>query len=232
MEKEDNIKGEESFLLPQERKNAKFLIPNLDFPNLEKGCKDPPLYAVRNFLSNEECKTLIDNASESLERSTILKKDNPISETRTSSSHYPGKFTHMWLCERVAELLNIPIDQMESPQIAKYNKGEFYKEHYDHINITIEEGQKHLLRGGQRICTVLIYLNEVESGGSTNFKKLGFKIKPKTGSALIFFPASLDGKYDPLTLHEAEPIEEGEKWVCQVWIRQTTVTLDPFKFDA
>jgi len=223
---EEKVVKEEAFLLPKDRKDAKFLIPNLNFKNLEKGCSDPPLYAVRKFLSDEECKTLIDSSRDSLQRSTVIEKDKAISESRTSMSHYPGKFTHMWLCERISELLNIPFDQLESPQIAKYTKGQFFKEHYDHISTITEEGNEHLKRGGQRICTVLIYLNEVESGGSTCFKKLGFKVKPKTGSALIFFPATLDGVYDPLTLHEAEPIEEGEKWVCQVWIRQTGVTLD------
>jgi prolyl 4-hydroxylase len=233
MEKESEEKvltEKELVLLPEERKDANFLIPNLNFPNLEKGCKDPPLYAIRKFLSDEECQNLIDSASNSLERSTVVEKDKPISESRTSSSHYPGKYTVMWLCERVSELLNVPIDQMESPQITKYIKGQFFREHYDHINITTEEGKNHLLRGGQRICTVLIYLNEVEAGGGTCFKKLGFKVKPKTGSALIFFPSTIDGKYDPLTLHEAEEIEEGEKWVCQVWIRQTGVKLDDLIF--
>ena len=215
------IPKEDPVLHLEDRKNAKFMVPNLNFKNLEKGCSDPPLYAVRNFLSEEECKSMIDKASEYLERSTVVGVDNIVCETRTSYTYNCLKTDFPWLSERVSDMLNIPIEQMEIPQITKYVKGQYFKEHYDHFIANTESGVINLKRGGQRIGTVLMYLNEPQSGGATNFKKLGFKVKPKTGSTLIFCPATLDGRYDPLTLHEAEEISDGEKWVCQVWIRQS-----------
>jgi prolyl 4-hydroxylase len=211
---------EEPILHLEDRKDAKFMIPNLNFRNLEKGCSDPPLYAVRKFLSEEECKSMIDKAIGSLQRSEIVEKDKPISNDRTSYTYNCGKEEIPWLNERIADLLNVSVNQLEIPQITNYTKGQFFKEHHDHFRTNTESGKVHIDIAGQRIGTVLMYLNEPESGGATNFKKLGFKVKPKTGSALIFCPATLDGRYDPLTLHEAEEIIEGEKWVCQVWVRQ------------
>ena len=62
---------------------------------------------------------------------------------------------------------------------------------------------------------MLIYLNDVNDGGHTSFPILELSIKPEQGSALVFFPATLDGKVDRLALHAAEPAVS-EKWVCQV----------------
>jgi prolyl 4-hydroxylase len=75
------------------------------------------------------------------------------------------------------------------------------------------------LAGGQRVATVLIYLNDVSEGGGTYFPKLDVRFTPKAGRALVFFPCSLDGALDPLALHTAEKAVD-EKWVCQVWVRQ------------
>ena len=44
------------------------------------------------------------------------------------------------------------------------------------------------MSGGQRIVTVLMYLNQPEAGGGTLFRKLGLEIKPSKGMAAIFFP--------------------------------------------
>ena len=81
---------------------------------------------------------------------------------------------------------------------------------------------------GNRICTVLVYLNDVATGGKTTFQRAAFRgaetglsIAPVAGRAVIFFPADYEsGVCDPLALHEAEPAES-EKWVCQLWVRQS-----------
>ena len=76
-------------------------------------------------------------------------------------------------------------------------------------------GQRFARNGGQRICTVLVYLNDVIQGGDTAFPILNLRIHPKMGKAVVFFPSFLDGVLDPLALHAAEPAVD-EKWVCQV----------------
>jgi prolyl 4-hydroxylase len=213
---------EDPILKLEDRKDAVFQSVNMEFPNVQKGCSDPPLYAVKNFLSEEECKTMIDLASPSLIQSVIVDSKDYVSDVRTSNTYYYFRDKSLWLAERVSKLLNIPIEQQEYPQITRYVKGQFYKAHYDHFDLSTENGRKHIEGKGQRIATVLIYLNTPPGGGGgTNFKKMGFRVKPSAGSALIFFPATLDGRYDPLTLHEAEEAI-GEKWVCQIWVRQNS----------
>ena len=65
-----------------------------------------------------------------------------------------------------------------------------------------------ILDGGQRIATVLVYLNDVVDGkgGHTRFTQKGVEVscKPVQGTAVVFFPAFLSGQPDPRTIHEAQ----------------------------
>ena len=99
-----------------------------------------------------------------------------------------------------------------------YTKSGFYNSHHDAIDIHSKLGQSFIQERGQRIITVLIYLNDVQKGGRTYFNKLDLRIKPVKGMALIFFPAYLDREIDELTLHTAEEVID-EKWVTQLWVR-------------
>ena len=86
-----------------------------------------------------------------------------------------------------------------------------------------------LANGGQRVCTLLVYLNDVPQGGRTSFrdlraggtdaagKPLRLAVAPKKGRALLFFPSDLaSGVPDERTLHAGEPTAAGEdKWIAQ-----------------
>lgn len=67
--------------------------------------------------------------------------------------------------------------------------------------------------------TVLVYLNDVHQGGHTWFPNLNISVKPKRGTALVFFPSTVDGLLDKNALHAAKPAVD-VKYVSQVWIRQ------------
>ena len=87
--------------------------------------------------------------------------------------------------------------------------------------------------GGQRIATLLVYLNDVEeeNGGATTFRDLGkshyLKVQPKKGSALLFFPAAGGIPNAPLdirTLHAGEAMTKDssvDKWIAQLWLRES-----------
>ncbi|GAB5036906.1 prolyl 4-hydroxylase alpha subunit [Nannochloropsis oceanica] len=100
-----------------------------------------------------------------------------------------------------------------------YLASQEYKQHFDAFDLDTEDGRRFAENGGQRVATVLIYLNHVVSGGCTHFRCLNLSITPTQGLAVVFFPASLDGCLDDRALHAAEPAID-EKWVSQVWIRQ------------
>ena len=64
-----------------------------------------------------------------------------------------------------------------------------------------------------RVCSALLYLNDVDEGGETWFDKQGLKIKPEKGK-LIVFPASY--AYS----HQAMPPVSGNKYVAVTWFGQ------------
>merc|ERR1712187_547176 len=71
--------------------------------------------------------------------------------------------------------------------------------------------------GLQRQATLLLYLNDVREGGETRFDHLGVSVRPKIGTALLFFPAFADGTPDSRTLHAAMDAVS-VKWIAQQWI--------------
>jgi len=108
---------------------------------------------------------------------------------------------------------------MELPQVARYASSQRYVEHYDGVDPHTEAGRAFCHSGGQRVATVLVYLNNVGSGGCTRFKRLDLEVAPKKRSALVFFPGFMNGELDTDALHAGMPAVD-TKWVSQVWIRK------------
>ena len=73
-------------------------------------------------------------------------------------------------------------------------------------------------RGGQRVGTVVMYLNEPEKGGGTSFPDVHFEVAPKRGNAVFF---SYDRPHAVTrSLHGGAPVVAGEKWVATKWLRE------------
>jgi len=181
-----------------------------------KICEKSPIYQIEHFLTDEECDKLIELGRDKVVESTFLGPKNS-HHIRDSSSYYA--YDAVWLSDKVFELTGKTRREQEAPQICRYRKGEQYTAHYDYFHAGTGTGDSAISNGGQRIGTVLIYLNTCEDGGHTSFPTLNVSVKPTKGSALIFFPCKFDGEVDKETLHAALPAVN-EKWVSQVWIRQ------------
>ena len=212
------------FIAPfvEDQFSATYTPVNLDFPGLERLNQYPPVYIVHDFLTNEECEILITEATPGLKRSIVVdgKAGKSPAPSRTSESCYLLKDKTVWLGEKVTRLLSGKShDTQEPPQVARYQKEQYYLPHFDAFDVTTAPGRECLLTGGQRVATVLMYLNDVPKKGGTFFPRLNLRVSPKKGKALIFFPCALGGFLDKLALHEAETAED-EKFVCQVWVRE------------
>jgi prolyl 4-hydroxylase len=57
------------------------------------------------------------------------------------------------------------------------------------------------------------------TSGSPSQQRQQLEVRPTRGTALVFFPATVDGHLDPRTLHAALPAVD-TKFVSQIWIRQ------------
>lgn len=91
---------------------------------------------------------------------------------RTSLTCHLAKKAHPSpiLLSKIQALTNKPFGHMELPQVARYTDSQRYVEHYDGVDPNTDAGRAFCANGGQRVATVLCYLNDVPEGGSTAFR--------------------------------------------------------------
>jgi prolyl 4-hydroxylase len=120
--------------------------------------------------------------------------------------------------QRIAEMFNWPIENGEGLQVLHYSPGAEYKPHYDYFDPEQPGTVPVLKRGGQRVASLVMYLNTPVKGGGTVFPDVEFEVAPIKGNAVFF---SYDRPHpDTRTLHGGSPVIEGEKWVATKWLRE------------
>jgi prolyl 4-hydroxylase len=180
----------------------------------------PKIY--HGFLTNQECDDII---------KISIKKGFINSQINSHQITASRKSRTCWL-----SLQEYPLDKiiykkkienkkkkyrMEDLQVVHYRNQEYFVDHYDQCNPKnwhcIKDMEKFQ---GPRLFTLLIYLNHPSEyeGGYTVFPHLGQRFKGEKGTAILFYNLDQSEKYiHPKSLHRGEPIEKGEKWICNVW---------------
>ncbi|MFC5521490.1 2OG-Fe(II) oxygenase [Polaromonas jejuensis] len=184
----------------------------------------PGLVVLGHLLSAGECEALVEAARPRLSRSLTVDTQTGGEERnrdRTSQGMFftRGENAVVRRVEaRIARLLNWPVQKGEGLQVLRYREGAQYKPHYDYFD-PAEPGTANLLqRGGQRVATLVMYLQEPQEGGATVFPDIGLQVAPRRGHAVFFsygcaHPCSL-------TLHGGDPVTVGEKWIATKWLRE------------
>jgi prolyl 4-hydroxylase len=135
------------------------------------------------------------------------------------------------LVKRVSNLVGIPVRHAESLQVVHYAETEQYRPHFDAYDMSTEKGKQRTAKGGQRLVTALMYLNEVEDGGGTIFPKLDIEVEAKPGRIVIFHNIAdrdvQDLTRNPRSLHGGSPVWGGEKWACNLWFRAKPYQVGP-----
>ena len=125
------------------------------------------------------------------------------------------------LIPQLASHFQVPINMMEEPQFLRYQKGFFYRPHFD------GSGKESQLAVDRRLISVVIFLNsqsdkhtaETFTGGSLAFYGLisdngwrdyGFSLSGEEG-LLVAFRAD--------TVHEVTPILRGKRYTIATWYR-------------
>ena len=186
----------------------------------------PTIAVVDDLLAAEECDELVRLSAHKLVRSTIVDRERGSAEVvagRSSEGTYFPLNADAFIARldrRIAALMNAPIENGEGLQILHYRTGDEYKPHYDYFPPDDAGSGAHLAQGGQRVASLVIYLNDVEDGGATVFPQLGLTVGPKKGAAVYFEYCNSRGQVDPQTLHGGLPVLRGEKWIATKWMRQ------------
>ncbi|WP_411879087.1 2OG-Fe(II) oxygenase [Polaromonas sp. YR568] len=184
----------------------------------------PDLWVFSNLLSAAECEALIETAGPRLERSLTVDTrtgGEELNHDRTSHGMFytRGETEVVRRVEaRIARLLNWPQQNGEGLQVLRYRRGAQYKPHYDYFDPGEPGTAAILRRGGQRVASLIMYLQEPDEGGATVFPDIGLKVRPQRGSAVFFSYAVAHPT--SLTLHGGEPVTVGEKWIATKWLRE------------
>ncbi|MDQ2734769.1 MAG: 2OG-Fe(II) oxygenase [Pseudomonadota bacterium] len=187
---------------------------------------DPVCATLGNVLDAGECRTLIEMARPRLEPSTLvdLKTGRDVlSDKRTSRGMFfrleENDFIARIDC-RLSLVMNLPLENGEGLQVLHYPTGAGSEPHFDYLQPTHATNRESLLRSGQRVSTLVAYLNDPPAGGQTVFPALGWAVSPLRGNAVYFEYGDDRGHVDSRSLHASAPVTEGEKWVVTKWMRQ------------
>jgi prolyl 4-hydroxylase len=224
----DELESQTSYLYEDPRipVDANYLETTDRLVNVRLRLDKPKIVILDNVLSSEECQELICLSKDQLNRSKTVDQvlgNAKVGAARTSkgTSLNRGQSELVLRIEkRFSSLMNWPSDRAERLQIINYKPNEEYKRHFDYFTGSKIESSNELKKGGQRVSTLVVYLNDVEEGGATSFPSVGLSVLPKKGSAVYFEYCNSLGQVDPLSLHAGDPVVKGEKWVVTQWMRQ------------
>ncbi|WP_199099064.1 2OG-Fe(II) oxygenase [Dyella sp. ASV21] len=181
----------------------------------------PIVRTLEGLLTGEECDQLIGEASPRLARALTVDVDgrHQVDQRRTSQ----GMFFRIGetplverIEQRIADLLQVPVSHGEGLQILHYLPGQEYEPHFDWFNPEQPGFSAVTARGGQRIASVVMYLNTPEEGGGTGFPRIGLTVTALRGSAVYFAYETGDDS----SLHAGLPVIKGEKWIATKWLRE------------
>eukprot|EP01102_Stenamoeba_stenopodia_P007371 TRINITY_DN2066_c0_g1_i1.p1 TRINITY_DN2066_c0_g1~~TRINITY_DN2066_c0_g1_i1.p1 ORF type:complete len:407 (-),score=94.83 TRINITY_DN2066_c0_g1_i1:125-1345(-) len=216
---------------------------------------NPRLFEIDNLIDPTECDHIIKKATEyGLVQSRVgdTAELAQLDPSRTSSQLWVGPSQRnddqvfASIRNRVVNLTKLSNDLCEDTQVVYYDVEQHYYAHHDFTRKEYVLDNPYYQAGGNRLVTVIYYLNDVEEGGETGFPYVnshtnpfigiedyaktcsyGLNLKPKKGGAAMFYnlveDGHMDGETDPWSLHSGCDVLKGVKWIANQWIRNKRV---------
>ena len=225
---------------------ARILFPDVEYirarQRIEVISAELPLITIDDFLSIDMCNDIIQTVKDS---NKIIRSRMGVAQKLSSGRTSSTIWVHENECEvplrvlagRVSRLLGLGASHMENLQVVRYEEGQQFETHTDHLDAYNELDCK------GRLATCLVYLNSSSEGnmgigqigestfdgGSTYFPEYDAHVIPKCGKAVFWFntiekPGSIgytkDMKLnvDLRSRHSGEAVHNGVKWVCNQWV--------------
>jgi prolyl 4-hydroxylase len=120
---------------------------------------------------------------------------------------------------RAAHATGVALNQHEPPNVISYLPGQQFGLHVDYIDPGVPGFEQELATAGQRIVTIVTYLNDDFEGAATHFPALKLDFRGRTGDAVAWWNVLPNGEPDRNTVHAGLPPTRGRKWVLSQWLR-------------
>jgi len=210
--------------------NGSYLIDPIE--NLE-------LLAIKDFLPRDSCDKLISiaraNSSPSVHLDLSTGNASEQREQRNSTTHvlHPSHPECFELVKAMARLIGSTVSNAEPVNLIRYETGGFFKEHLDAYSpihtLIAEYGSSNrltdLLSAGNRTWTLMVYLNDDYTGGTTLFPRLSIGFTANRGS-IVGWKNSINSKPIVNSLHAGDKVLSGEKFVAVVPFRERNCNQD------
>lgn len=192
--------------------------------NYIKNDKELEIFTIDNFLREEECDYLNVIIQKNSSRSTVATTESNgegiVHEGRTSyTATLPNEDPIVSIInDRISKEIGIEEKYGESVQGQVYDIGQEFKHHTDYFSE--DTYPNNCLYSGQRTWTVMVYLNDVEEGGMTDFPHIGLIVTPKKGMAVAWKNSDGTGKEYTASMHAGLPVVKGKKIIITKWYRE------------
>lgn len=185
--------------------------------------KDLTIFTIDNFLTEDECDYICESIEKNNYRSQVAGNGDSAStvlDTRTSNTSTLSDNDPIikMINEQISNELNIPYKNGETLQGQIYQVGQEFKHHTDWF--TGDGYINHCLASGQRTWTCMVYLNDVEEGGGTDFPNIELTLTPKKGKAVFWSHFDSNGKENLNNLHAGLPVIKDKKIIITKWFRE------------
>lgn len=192
-------------------------------------CLDQPtqLHVYDGFLSAEECLYIRCLGGPDVAPSISIDDSGRAQRNPVRTSHdfaFLPEFEQVYLNllqRRMAAAAGLPLQQAEALILLRYGPGQEYRPHRDVLPpshyVPAEAGGS-----GQRLRTVIAYLDTPAAGGDTAFPLLDRHIAAEQGRIVRFDSLDADGNVLRTSLHAGTPVKQGVKWICTLWFHQRT----------
>ncbi|XP_071527812.1 prolyl 4-hydroxylase subunit alpha-2-like [Panulirus ornatus] len=206
---------------------------------VEEHSLDPPILSFHHVLSDHQLAVIRHLALPLLEQAKVQdsnkgEEGSPIQKHRSSYTAWLPAHAHPTLraaSRMVAAITGLEVSEergeAEMLQVNQYGNGAHYDPHMDFLALyhriwEAEQPDEKLIKqhpNGDRIATLMFYMNDVEEGGRTVFPRVGVGVEPRRGSAVFWWNLLPCGRGDVRMLHAACPVLRGTKWVSNKWIK-------------
>jgi len=181
------------------------------------------MFSIPQFLTTEECDYIVGLTHQSSARSSVAGSgDQSIKydEGRTSSTSILTDADPIVAAvnQKMYTELGIEGQFSEPTQGQIYEVGQEFRHHQDAFGK--DAYHNHCLSSGQRTWTFMIYLNDVEEGGETDFPTIGKTFQPIKGTAVVWKNSDGTGTENSAALHAGLPVKKGKKVIITKWFRE------------
>ncbi len=206
------------------RRRARF-PHHIEIPTTDRLHDKPSVAVIRGLLPLDLCRYLGATARPWLKPATVndaTDGERPdASRSNRVMSFFPLERDVLVqsIDQRLAAAAQLPLSYGDVLSVLHYRPGETYRPHFDFFDPAFPQHAVQLADRGQRVLTMLVYLNDEYRDGHTQFQRLNWSFRGQPGDALMFSNVDADGEPDRMTLHSGASPTAGEKWLLSKWFR-------------